>query len=93
MVTSLHTFISFGILCLIFDSRVCQSLSTTSLSRTDGLQQRLRQLASEGGMILLDGDNVRGKTKFKLSKEGILDGQLDISSTSFDISFSFAKII
>lgn len=82
MFNSLRSFISFSILCLIYNSRVCRSLSTSSLSRTDGLQQRLRQLASEGGMILLDGDNVRGKTKFKLSKEGILVGQSDINITS-----------
>ena len=82
MFNSLRSFISFSILCLIYNSRVCRSLSTSPLSRTDGLQQRLRQLASEGGMILLDGDNVRGKTKFKLSKEGILDGQSDINITS-----------
>jgi tRNA A37 threonylcarbamoyladenosine biosynthesis protein TsaE len=93
MFTSLRSFISFSILCLIYDSRVCQSLSTTSLSRTDGLQQRLRQLASEGGMILLDGDNVRGKTKFKLSKEGIFNGQPDISSTYFEISCPFTMTI
>jgi hypothetical protein len=37
-----------------------------------GLQQRMKLLTADGGMIFLDGDNVRGKTKFQLSKEGSL---------------------
>ena len=50
---------------------LCSALSSSiSPSRTEGLQQRLQQLTAEGGMILLDGDNVRGKTKFQMSKEG-----------------------
>ena len=50
----------------------------TSSVRVDGLRQRLRQLVlsplmcdtrKSNGVILIDGDNVRGKTKFQLSKE------------------------
>lgn len=55
--------------------------------RLDALRQRLRQLVlsptssseigvasrSSNGVILIDGDNVRGKTKFRLSKEELTD--------------------
>ena len=38
--------------------------------REGGLQQKLKQLTKNNAMIILDGDNIRGKTRFKLSKEG-----------------------
>lgn len=62
----------FSVLYAVYDSNVCQSLSTVTSSKVLGLQQRMKQLTAEGGMIFLDGDNVRGKTKFQLSKEGAL---------------------
>lgn len=56
---------------LFISATICLSLTLTNTIRTDGLQQRLKQLANTGGMILLDGDNIRGKTKFQLSKEDL----------------------
>ena len=38
--------------------------------RAGGLQQKLKNFALGDSMIILDGDNIRGKTRFKLSKEG-----------------------
>jgi hypothetical protein len=52
-------------------TRSNDSLAVTNTIRTDGLQQRLKQLTQNGGVILLDGDNIRGKTKFRLSKEDL----------------------
>jgi hypothetical protein len=52
-------------------TRSYDSLAVTNTIRTDGLQQRLKQLTQDGGVILLDGDNIRGKTKFRLSKEDL----------------------
>jgi hypothetical protein len=52
-------------------SRSYDSLAISNTIRTDGLQQRLKQLTQDGGVILLDGDNIRGKTKFRLSKEDL----------------------
>jgi hypothetical protein len=65
-------FFCFSILYAIYHSDVCQSLSTVTSSKVLGLQQRMKLLTADGGMIFLDGDNVRGKTKFQLSKEGSL---------------------
>lgn len=48
----------------------CQSLATWNTMREGGLQQKLKQLTKNNAMIILDGDNIRGKTRFKLSKEG-----------------------
>lgn len=48
----------------------CQSLATWNTIREGGLQQKLKQLTKNNAMIILDGDNIRGKTRFKLSKEG-----------------------
>lgn len=59
-----------GILCFAF-YRSYHSLTISNTIRTDGLQQRLKQLTQDGGVILLDGDNIRGKTKFRLSKEDL----------------------
>ena len=70
MLSYLSIVACMGLLLAVYDSSFCHSLSSTSLSRADGLQHRLKQLTADGGMILLDGDNVRGKTKFQLSKEG-----------------------
>ena len=38
--------------------------------KAGGLQQKLKHFTLGDSMILLDGDNIRGKTRFKLSKEG-----------------------
>ena len=51
------------------------AVSTSSAVRVESLRQRLRQLVEPGvggggrGVIVIDGDNVRGKTKFRLSNE------------------------
>ena len=68
----LNVVVCVGLLLAVYSSTFCNCFSTSLTSRADGLQQRLKQLTAEGGIILLDGDNVRGKTKFQLSKEGQL---------------------
>ena len=61
---------------------VAMMAAEVSSVRVDGLRQRLRQLVlsplisdtrKSNGVILIDGDNVRGKTKFQLSKEELCD--------------------
>jgi hypothetical protein len=48
--------------------------------REGGLQQKLKQLTKNNAMIILDGDNIRGKTRFKLSKEGKnVEGKQNVS--------------
>ena len=47
------------------------SLAVSTLVQSDQLQQKLKQLASKKAVIVLDGDNIRGKSRFKLSKEGL----------------------
>ena len=54
----------------VYSSCLCQSLATWNTMREGGLQQKLKQLTKNNAMIILDGDNIRGKTRFKLSKEG-----------------------
>ena len=65
-----RTLFHVALLTVLQFSKNIESCSITPVSKIAGLQQRLKQLTADGGMILLDGDNVRGKTKFKLSKEG-----------------------
>ena len=61
----------FGLaLFSIYGNCFCQSLATWNTIREGGLQQKLKQLTKNNAMIILDGDNIRGKTRFKLSKEG-----------------------
>ena len=38
--------------------------------KTDKVIQKLKMFAGKDAVIILDGDNIRGKTRFKLSKEG-----------------------
>ena len=58
------------VLFSIYSNCFCQSLATWNTIREGGLQQKLKQLTKNNAMIILDGDNIRGKTRFKLSKEG-----------------------
>jgi hypothetical protein len=65
----------------IYRNGFCQSLATWNTMREGGLQQKLKQLTKNNAMIILDGDNIRGKTRFKLSKEGkIVEGKRNVLS-------------
>ena len=46
------------------------SLAISTALRSDRIQDKLKQLGRKNAMIILDGDNIRGKMRFKLSKEG-----------------------
>lgn len=58
------------ILFIAISAPVCLSLANWNSATAGGLQQKLKQLTKNDAMIILDGDNIRGKTRFKLSKEG-----------------------
>lgn len=57
-------------LLIAVSAPICLSLANWNSATAGGLQQKLKQLTKNDAMIILDGDNIRGKTRFKLSKEG-----------------------
>lgn len=65
MIAKLTAVVSF-----IFHATVGHSMAGWNAVKTGGLQQKLKNFAVGDSMIILDGDNIRGKTRFKLSKEG-----------------------
>ena len=75
----MQCFLHIVLIAIMFNIRVIQSLAISALVQSDQLQQKLRQLASREAIIILDGDNIRGKTKFKLSKEGLTRPIFDIA--------------
>lgn len=65
------SFIFFALISIVCFIRMTVSLAVSTLVQSDQLQQKLKQLASKKAVIVLDGDNIRGKSRFKLSKEGL----------------------
>ena len=65
MIRKLSTVIYF-----ILYATISHSMAGWNTVKAGGLQQKLKQFALGNSMIILDGDNIRGKTRFKLSKEG-----------------------
>ena len=65
------SFIFFALISIVCFIRMTFSLAVSTLVQSDQLQQKLKQLASKKAVIVLDGDNIRGKSRFKLSKEGL----------------------
>jgi hypothetical protein len=59
-----------AVVCFIFHATVVHSLAGWNAAKAGGLQQKLKHFTVGDSMIILDGDNIRGKTRFKLSKEG-----------------------
>lgn len=59
-----------AVICFVFHATVGYSMAAWNTVRAGGLQQKLKHFAIGDSMIILDGDNIRGKTRFKLSKEG-----------------------
>ena len=92
MATIYRTLFHVAFLAVVQFSRNSESCSLTPVSKIAGLQQRLKQLTADGGMILLDGDNVRGKTKFKLSKEGERVGSRAACAAETVLNIPFDKL-
>ena len=59
-------------LCILALTSLSHSLAIPTALRSDRIHDKLKQLARKNAMIILDGDNIRGKMRFKLSKEGWL---------------------
>lgn len=59
-----------AVVCFIFHATVGHSMAGWNAVKAGGLQQKLKHFTVGHSMIILDGDNIRGKTRFKLSKEG-----------------------
>ena len=59
-------------LCILALTSLSHSLAISTALRSDRIHDKLKQLARKNAMIILDGDNIRGKMRFKLSKEGRL---------------------
>lgn len=59
-----------AVICFVLHATVGNSMAAWNTVRAGGLQQKLKYFALGDSMIILDGDNIRGKTRFKLSKEG-----------------------
>jgi predicted RNA-binding protein with PIN domain len=59
---------------LSVETRLSQSRKAgPSTGRGRQLTDRILNLSKDGGIVLIDGDNVRGKTKFSKSKEQLCD--------------------
>ena len=72
-----------AVVCFIFHATAVHSMAGWNAAKAGGLQQKLKHFTVGDSMIILDGDNIRGKTRFKLSKEGnnmILHKQLYLCS-------------
>ena len=65
------SFIFFALISVVCNIKTIDSLAASAVVQSDQLQQKLKQLASKKAVIVLDGDNIRGKSRFKLSKEGL----------------------
>lgn len=61
----------FLLVLLIIDKSTSLAKNRFIESKIGSIQQYIQQI--ENGVVLIDGDNVRGKSRFRLTKEGTVN--------------------